>query len=293
MDWRSIGILSDPMGVLVGLVRRVLKTDIGERMATLESQNISFECRMNRFSLDALQDLHLQNPHRPEPLVFAAALLAEKQEWERVAQVTALLRRRFPAEMEGFRLGADAARSLQRFDESERLALATARRFPNRAEGLLLHAIVAEVKGDKPEMVRRWDRARRRFPKHRWAWTRSVDLAFEAGHTDEADRLMTRMLTDFADDPGVWRHAAELEERRGDWHAAVEGWAQGRARFPGTPAFYAFGARALRHLGEANAAAALVVTASFLFPRDPDVLAERAEITRLGLDPGPLPETRE
>ncbi len=293
MHWRSIGLLSDPGGVLIGLARRLTRTVKGKPAVTAAGQDIEVSCRLSRYSLDGLQELHSRHPDLPHPLMFAAELLYEQEAWEQLLAVTSLLRRRFSWVIDGYALGSHAARKLDRIAEAETIALAAARRFPLLAEGLVQYAVCAEGLDNPAEKARRWARVRRLHPGNRWSWIRGIDLAFERGQQAEADRLMAGMFALFEKDREAWRVYARLAERRHDPQEAARRWLQGLDLLPGAPEFYVGASQALRRAADGPAAAKLIVTASFMFPRDKDVLAERAEIEKLGLDPGPLPPPRD
>ena len=292
MDWRSIGIVSDPGGVLIGLLRRVFGGGHGKMAKRMDSEVLLRECHLFRHDERQLQALIDTYPNRPEPLVTRGMNLAEARDWEKLAATAIELRRRFPGVIDGYAQGANALRSLGRLDESEAWALAAMRRFPRSSAGPAAYATCAELRGDLDAAVRRWEGVRRRYPDMLWAWIRLSEVLARLGRMDEADDLAARAIDAFPKDVTGWTHHARLAERIKDWPAAAQRWSAGRAYFDLDPTFYARGAHALRLALDIQGAAKLITEAGFLFPHNKDLLVEREAIIGAGGDPGPLPPPR-
>jgi tetratricopeptide (TPR) repeat protein len=289
MDWRSIGLISDPASELIGLISRVFGRGYGYPPGSDEARLLGEQCKLFKYVEPELRALRDQNPHRPEPLLVMADILQEDHKWEELLALSRQIRRRFPSLLQGYRQEVTALIGLKQVDEAERVALTTARRFPRLPAGLEAYAGCAEQRGDLELVAKRWDYVRRRFPLNYWPWLRTCDVLVRLGRLEEAENLAARMIAAFPKQVTAWAKWAEIAGLRGDWHEMDTRCNAARAQYPGLPQFYAQGARARRQAGEPARAAELIVTANFLFPNDKDVQTEHAELTKLGHDPNLVP----
>ncbi len=292
MDWRSIGIVSDPGGVLIGLWRRAFGDAVGELPKTDASRSMMKKCLEFRYIEWELKKLRADNPDRPEPLLIEGRNARDDKDWAKLLEVGQILQRQFPALFEGYANVGLALRGLRRLDQAEALALSVQHRFPRNPAGFESYAACAEARGDLVAAEQRWNEARRRFPGTLWPWIRCCNLLMRLGRLDEAEVLASAVVAAFPDKVLAWTLFTEVAEVAGNWDAMATRCDEGMERYEGIPEFYARGARAARLKGDIVAASALIAKATFMFPRDKATLEEREHVIKAGGDPGPMPDLR-
>lgn len=288
MNWRSIGLLADPMGVLISLLPRALRAT-GAPPVTAESEAVMLACRLNKGDIPTLLDLHKRHPDQPAPMLTLCEALEESRQWPELLACAGDLHHRFPGMLAGYQKTAVALRQLKRLDEADRTMQAALRRFPGGVEALVEYAHCADARDTPREALRRWNQVRHHHAFFFPAWRRSVELLDSLGRTAEAEALLKEMRDRFPNNVHTWTVSAARAERHGDTAEALRRWALARQHFPTSPHIYVSQSRLLRRLGDIHAAAAAMVDASYLFPTNKSVLAERDELLKLGADPGPLP----
>ena len=291
MNWRSIGILTDPLGVLFSLLPATLRPD-GTAPVTAQSQEVEVACRLNKGDLPTLLELHRRHPDISGPMVTLCEVLEEQRQWPELLACAQDLRRRFPFEMEGYRKASVALRLLKRADEADRVIRAATRRFPRSLGATVESALCADAQDNPRKSLRRWRTVRRQHAWYFAAWSRSVNALEQLGRRAAADTLLRDIHEHFPNNAQAWTLSAEIAEKRGDIPGALRNWSKARTLFPSNPAIYVNQSRLLRQCGEIPAAAACMVDASFLFSENKDVLAERETLISLGADPGPLSPPR-
>jgi tetratricopeptide (TPR) repeat protein len=280
MGVRSIGLISDPAGVAIGLLRRLTFTGTGVPRENDVSRMLRDQCQMHRYEYDRLREFAARYPNRPEPLEIIAEEQFNGHAWSELLLTGEALMHNFPGQVIGYRMTAAALRELRRFDEAEDVARRAVRRFPQSSEGAAALAHCAGDRGNHSEAERRWDRVARRFPKLVWPPVMRSHSLIALGRIDEADAVASKVARDLPDNLVAWQQYGYVAERREHWEEAARRWLRAIEKFEARPDFRARAAAALRRAGDIDDAEHVIAEAEYMFPRDPGVIAERAEIDR-------------
>lgn len=284
MSFPGQALFEDPVGILLGTWRRLRGRATGELIYTHDKSGLSIlgRARDVQYKHSLLADLIRENPKRPEALGVLASVQLNAKDWEAAMATGTLLRTQFPSIFDGYRVVGLALRGLGRHHESEAMILAAMRRFPVNARISTQYVHCAQVRGDLAEALRRCSAAMRRYPDDQWLHFLYVRIAMADTRTDEAIDMAAHNIQRWPDEWEAWRLHFNLAETRGDWQSAVAAHREMLARFPSRPESYWFGSKALRKAGDICAAATVMDTGIFIFPRDPDMLREREAVIAAG-----------
>ncbi len=215
-------------------------------------------------------------PEWQHPLWSHALIAHRRQDWTEANARWALLRERFPGELNGYTFGAAALLQMQRQDDAEALLTAATARFPERPQPPVDHARIASERKDWPEALRRWTVVRKRFPDMREGYEWSAWALDAMQRPDEAEPLWAEAVVRFPDSYQPPKSHAFIAHRRQDWPEACARWELMRARFPNDLVGYTFGATALAECQRPDEAEALLLEAVTRFPDLPRPLSELA-----------------
>ena len=237
----------------------------------------------------------LERPGEAEPILAAAAarfpewlhplqshafIAQQRQDWPEAAARWEQVRARFPGDLNGYVFGAGALIKLQRQDEAEALLSEAVGRFPDRPQPLIAIARMAHQRQDWPEALRRWTAVRERFPDTREGHEGSAWALDAMERSGEAEPIWAEAIVRFPESFQPPKSHAFIAHGRRDWPEACVRWELMRARFPGDPAGYTFGAAALVQLQRQDEAAALLNEAVARFPDRPEPLADLARLAQ-------------
>jgi tetratricopeptide (TPR) repeat protein len=171
-------------------------------------------------------------PNEPQPVLDHARVALLRRDWAEAATRWRAARARFPGRSANYIGEAWALREMRRFDEAEPLLQQAIDKFPDEAQPVLDYARVSEARGDWPEAARRWETARRKYPRDIAGFIGGSIALREMRQFDDADDLLRRTIDDFPPNAQVWSIYADLATRRNDWRAALARWQEAQARFP-------------------------------------------------------------
>lgn len=157
---------------------------------------------------------------------------------------------------------------LGRFDEAESLMTAGMKASPSAPYFHEGYAKVAQARGDYVEAIKRWERARRKFPVNPAPYFNPAACLKELGRVDEAEALLARAVRKFPDDFDVAVEHARLAEFRRDWPEAIRRWDPAYQRYSSCMAGLGI-ARGLQESGKLDEAEKLLRDLRFRFPTDP------------------------
>jgi tetratricopeptide (TPR) repeat protein len=215
-------------------------------------------------------------PDLPLPLVEFAWVAHGKRDWTTALERWETVRERFPDELAGYIIAAQALRELQRLDEADALLGAAIPRFPNVPGLLMDYAGTASIRRDWPEAVRRWAIVRERYPNEPSGWQMGAAALRESGQREEAEALLAEALIHFPDHEATLAEYASIAQARSDWPTAVRRWEELRRAVPRSLRGYTAAAHALRQAGFPKEAEALLELATERFPDDAGPLINAA-----------------
>jgi tetratricopeptide (TPR) repeat protein len=171
---------------------------------------------------------------------------------------------------------AAALRNAGRLEEADRVLAEAVEAHPE-AKGALSDWIdCATRRRDWPELARRCDIMRERFPgdSRGYAWGGRALLELE--RPADAEELLAAGMRQFPDDREILFHRALSAHRRRDWVEAAARSRQMLEKFPDVALSYIFTGRALLEMGDYTAAEPLLAEAVRRSPNDPGVFASWA-----------------
>jgi tetratricopeptide (TPR) repeat protein len=175
-------------------------------------------------------------------------------------------------------------RALKRYDEADALLLKGQEHFANELSFFFDYCHVAEIRGDKAEILRRWELALERVPHHPVSYSRVAGVLRDLQRYDEADAILLEAQARFPDEASMLMEHPRAAEARRDWSEALTRWDRARARYPDHVPGYVGAAAALRELGRLEEADALLLEARDRFPDEPALIFEHCRIAESGGD---------
>jgi Flp pilus assembly protein TadD len=141
------------------------------------------------------------------------------------------------------------------------------------------HARIASARGDLSEALRRYERAKARFPR---APSVRVSLAWafdDMGQAENADATLAEALEEFPAHPDLLHASGWLATRRRDWTEAERRWDLFRKQVPGHPAATVGYAELLRSVGRLDEATSLLTEALHKHPNHFELIHHMALVT--------------
>ncbi|MCW3476187.1 tetratricopeptide repeat protein [Limobrevibacterium gyesilva] len=150
------------------------------------------------------------------------------------------------------------------FLNSESQIADVVRQFPRSGVAAVRHAEFATAASNWDEAHQRWSVVRRRFPKDPRGYIVGARVLRELGRPDEAEAVLARARRHVRPTAEIDIAFAAAAHGRQAWKEAARRWAVVRRRHPKHKAGYLQGAAALRQIGKAAEADALVEAAKTL-----------------------------
>jgi len=179
-----------------------------------------------------------------------------------------------------FRLAWDYAHLLidaDDLDEADRALAVMRQTGPDRLDTLLTAGLIARARGQTEAARAAWAQAAARFPRRVEPWLALADLAEGQGDTRAAANAVARANAVAPDNPQVVSASVALAEAQGDWEKIRQIMAPREASIDLHGSDGIFYAEALRHLGHAEAARALLQQALSLSPQNTTIRIRLAE----------------
>jgi len=137
-------------------------------------------------------------PKQAGPAAAYAGLALERRDYDEALRRYHEAIRRDRKDIRGHMGVVRTLRQAGRLDEAEAFVLQARRRFP-ADEHLQIHFVqIAEQRGDWPEVVRRWEAFRRRYPANRESYTHCAAALRKCGRAADADALLAKAAERFA-----------------------------------------------------------------------------------------------
>jgi predicted Zn-dependent protease len=167
--------------------------------------------------------------------------------------------------------------SVGKAEFAESLAEEGLRKYPGFHALRVLHGEMARHRRDWPEMARRFEFMRRKFPDSVWGYVLGGVALGELEQFDAADRLLERAIAmePLIPPPGV--EYARLAERRGNLEEALRRWELVRERVDEL-AVWLEPARIMCRMGREDEAVKLLTKARWRFQGKPEPMVELALI---------------
>jgi tetratricopeptide (TPR) repeat protein len=179
-----------------------------------------------------------------------------------------------------FRLAWDYARVLidaDAVDEADRALTVMRQTGPDRLDTMMTAALIAQARGQTELARAAYGQATTRFPGRFEPWLALVDLAEGQGDTKSAAAAVAHAVALAPDNPQVQSAIAQVADDQGDWEKIRKTLGPREASLDLHGRDGLFYADALRHLGHAEAARAILQQALSLSPQSPEVLVKLAE----------------
>jgi tetratricopeptide (TPR) repeat protein len=219
---------------------------------------------------------HAALPNDNPILVDYARLAQRRRDWAEAERRFRDLADRFPDLGDGLLGLATAAREQGRIEEAEQNLRQGVERYPHMADFAHDLARLAEGRRDWAAAERHWRAFLALAPHLWWAHTSLANALREQGRPADAEAVLEAAITALPDEVSLLADYAQLATRAGGWPAALARWTQLRERFPDDPRGYVEAAFALRELGRAEEADALLGAAADRLPHETRVPREIA-----------------
>ena len=189
-----------------------------------------------------------------------ANLAVHQQHWEDAINRWKMIIDNFPQHKVGHLGYTQALTRLFRYDEAEEAISSALQRFPTDLSLFIEFARCKQARGDIAAAIERWEVVLKRFPQQIQSYSETA-RAFEAmGEHTKAVETLREAMRIFPADAQSSAELARMFQGRRDFAAAAEIWSLIRARFPDFQEAYLAGAAALRELGQAEEARAVLRT---------------------------------
>jgi tetratricopeptide (TPR) repeat protein len=200
-----------------------------------------------------------------------------EQRWQDVRQ-------RFPDSPVGYLGAAVSWRESGRPDDEDRILTEAVAQFPDDVGTAVEYGSAAVRRRDWPEMLRRWEQMKTRFPQLHTGYTGMALPLREMGRFAEAERLMIDAMARFPQEAAPAIEYALVAQHQRDWPVALTRWEFVRTNFPAQTVGWLWSALALRHLERLEEAEAVAAAARERFPRDLGIIGESAHIAEARQD---------
>jgi tetratricopeptide (TPR) repeat protein len=218
------------------------------------------------------------------PVIEYAVVAQTQADWAEAARRWEVVRTRFPDHPAGYTHGAIALRNAAQLDEAEALLRQAIAFMPSDPSPAIEYAWAAATRRDWPEVARRWEFVRTKFPDHVGGYTGGATALREMKRFEEAGALLKIAMERFPRDAAPLIENAWLNVHARDWTEADRLWADLRRRFPDFVQGFSGGAFALRELQRFEEADALLSAGMARFPKDLSLLIDRAWLAQVARD---------
>jgi tetratricopeptide (TPR) repeat protein len=219
-----------------------------------------------------------QNPRDGFFLTGLAEIAQARGDCEETVKRCVLLRKRFPAVVQGYYLAAISLATMNRVEEAEKLAEQAMEQFPEDVRGFLEYARVADRQKRWVEALRRWQVVREKFSGLPFGYMGCGKAMIHVQRFDEADAILSGARVRFPMDSALLTELARCAEARGDMAEAQERWSHRVERFPLELHGYCDAAAAFERLGQSAEAGAILQAAIDRFPTEGRPVAELANL---------------
>lgn len=211
--------------------------------------------------------------------VWYASLADMQRRWPDALERWEQVRTRFPDNSVGYLAAAVSLREAGQLDAEDSMLAAAVEHFPGDPGAAVEFASAAVRRRDWPEMLRRWEQMKIRFPDQPTGYTGMALPLREMGRFEEAERLLLEAMERFPDESGPAIEYALVAQHQRDWPRALPRWKTVQQRFRAHPSGYTWTALVLRHLQRLDEAEEVLSVARKRFPEDPGVLTECAQLS--------------
>lgn len=139
-------------------------------------------------------------------------------------------------------------------------------------------AWAAMARQDADAALRVWREVRQHFPDRPEGYVWPIQVLWQGGRLDEADKMAAEAFARFPEDPELLVQYAWIAMSRERWDEALRWWAAVRAQAPKRPDGYVWAARALWRSARLEEAATMAAEAIKMFPGNASALAEAAAV---------------
>lgn len=202
-----------------------------------------------------------------------------------------MVRARFPDAALGYVRPGILLRDSGRFDEADVILKEAVQRFPDHAEAATSYAWSAQHQRNWPEALKRWELVVTNFQQLPEGRRGAAQVLMELGRYVEAANVLAPALRVFPDDEHVAVLNGWLATHRRDVAEAEKIWRDVHERFPTNIEACRGYALALREVGLADQAEAMILETSLRFPKNSLLACDFAQIPELKQD-WPLAITR-
>ena len=210
----------------------------------------------------------IRYPTNAEPFIDYAWCAEERRDIPEAIGRWDTVRARFPDMSFGYVRSAALLRQSGRSLEADAINQEALKRFPDDASVATAYAAAAHQQGDWAEALRRWESVVLKFGHFAEGRCGAAQALTELSRYAEAAQVLSPALRMFPDDPRVAIVNGWLAMRRRDVEEAIKIWQDIHARFPDYPETIRGYALALREVGRADDADALILEGTLRFPDD-------------------------
>ncbi len=217
-------------------------------------------------------------PAEADPQQLRQALLdrVTADDWEGALACWARIEAAAVADGNSHVWAALALRRLAQLDAAEALIEAGRAAHPGHAQLIIDHAWVAVERHGWAAALPRWQAAWAALPDNAQAAVGLGRCLREIADYPAAEAHLRHAAARFPERPDLLIARGHLLQDRADWSAALRCWGEVKEQHPELPEGYLGAAQALRQLGRAAEAEAILAPALRLFPTAFNVLAEHA-----------------
>jgi tetratricopeptide (TPR) repeat protein len=165
--------------------------------------------------------------------------------------------------------------ALERYDEAEALMYRRHAAMPRDRQYLFGLARIGEARGDIAQALTRWETARDSARDQAEGYLGCARCLRILGRLDEAERQLNAAVRRAPDEIFPLLERARVSDQRQAWPASLERWKH-IAEVHAFPPAFAFAAKAMVELGQADEAEAYLREPAALYPRDLEIAIERA-----------------
>jgi tetratricopeptide (TPR) repeat protein len=242
-------------------------------------ESVNYLLATNRDERDILAAME-RFPKTVVPFVKWAEFAFDRGDFETTAKRAEVIRQKFPREEIGFAFGAKALWLAGRHLEAKSLIDTGLRKLGRKPRLLAADGELALNSGDLNGAATIFAELRRWFPAERDGYTWGADCFEKLGNMAEADRLLRELIEGpiACDLENCLSRYARFAQDHEDWSEAARRWQIASDRLALVPEFHIGKSVALTKAGEWPKAVAVIESAKILFPKNPEVEAERQRL---------------
>jgi predicted Zn-dependent protease len=235
---------------------------------------------MGSITENSIRDALRRHPKSIFPASAWVDLAVARNDWPEALQRAELFRAMFPKRAEGVAAVAKVLALSGRTDESDAFVERNLKQFRSHPALHIQYAENARNRGDLGEAMTRIKPALQKSPQSINAYLIAISLLISMEKFDAAEDLIREGEKAFGEIAPSFSLVprAEIASHRKEWRRAAELWAEARMGQPGLSTCYFRGSRALREIGELNAARDLIMMGAERFPENPDIREEKETV---------------